>query len=261
LIKKYYRETSKEKMLIYEVISGDTLGKISDKFKINWKKLAIINEIKQPFEVRVGDKLFIPKTRKNKILLEDMKKQSVLTISISERSGYKKGKKKIIFIILLIIIGVGVVLGNRWRNKKIISERKDIPEVQQPEEKKETADMTKSGVFKKSGLKVAIANYAGDAESNRRLLKKLELIGYLVSYDNREGDYKKTVIEYLPGKEDKVKILRADIGAKDENEIELREKTDLSFDAVVYNFISKDDFLDFSLENPNQNQESASEGE
>ena len=45
----------------YSIESGDTLATIGAKFNVDWKKIAQINKISEPYTVRTGQKLIIPK--------------------------------------------------------------------------------------------------------------------------------------------------------------------------------------------------------
>lgn len=58
-------KTIKRNALVYEVMEDENLLGISDKFKCNWRILAMLNRIKAPFVVSRGQKLLIP-GRKNK---------------------------------------------------------------------------------------------------------------------------------------------------------------------------------------------------
>lgn len=44
----------------YEVQRGDTLFNVSEKFGISWQTMAEINNLKEPYILRVGQKLKIP---------------------------------------------------------------------------------------------------------------------------------------------------------------------------------------------------------
>ena len=246
LIRKYFLEASKEKMPIYKVNPGDTLGKLSDRFSVSWKKLALVNEISKPFEIHVGEKLFIPIVRSNKLIIEAMMHSGNLDLSLADRTGFKKSKKKIIIISILVIVGVLAILGIRWRNAKVIRQEVKTPAGQiQAEEPKETSEKTKSGTFKKSSLSVVIANSTGEADSNSRLLKKLKLIGYNVSQGDIPISFSKTTIEYKLGKEEQAKMLQKDLGISEQ--ADLKEYEGLSSDLAVFNLASKDEFLDFEL--------------
>ena len=244
LIRKYFIESSKEKMAIYKVEPGDTLGKLSEKFSVSWKKLALVNEIKKPFEIRTGEKLFIPTNNKNKSVIEAMMKNGNLDQSLAERAGYKKGKKKIIVIIILVAVGILTIFGIRWRNSKVIHQEIRTPEAQQPEEPKETSEKTKSGIFKKSSVSVIVSK-SGDADSNSRLFKKLKLIGYNVSEASFPVSFSKTTIEYKPGKEEQAKIVKKDLGIGED--VDLKEYEGIGADVAIFNLASKDEFLDFDL--------------
>lgn len=44
----------------YTVQSGDTLATIGEKYGVEWKKIAQINKIEEPYTVKTGQKLIIP---------------------------------------------------------------------------------------------------------------------------------------------------------------------------------------------------------
>jgi LysM repeat protein len=248
LTKIYFQEASKEKMPIYPVKLGDNLADVAKKFSVSWKKIAKMNFIGKPFEIRAGEKLFIPVTRKNKKIISEMKAQRMLEPSISERAGIAGFKRKRIFFIglVLILIGSGAVWALKARQGKMIHEEIKAPEaVEEPKE--ETADKTKSGVFKKSSVNVAIATPSGaDQKSSDKLFKKFELIGYRVRLAGMPADmnYKTITIEYKTGKQEQAEMVKKDLGI--EGDIELKEMPNLESDAVIYNFAPADAFFDLN---------------
>jgi hypothetical protein len=44
----------------YEVQSGDTLSTIGNEFGVDWKKIAEVNNLSEPYDLQVGQKLIIP---------------------------------------------------------------------------------------------------------------------------------------------------------------------------------------------------------
>lgn len=50
----------KMKTMVYEVKKGDTIQSIAVKFGIAWKGLADINHIKEPYVMKIGQKLKVP---------------------------------------------------------------------------------------------------------------------------------------------------------------------------------------------------------
>jgi|GEM_PF-1559141 len=248
LTKIYFQESSKEKMPIYAVKLGDNLADLAKKFSVSWKKIAKMNYIGKPFEIRAGEKLFIPITRRNMKTIGEMKAQGEMEPSISERAGIAGFKRKRIFFIgiILILIGSGAVWALKARQNKVIHEEVRVPEAAEVP-KEETADKTKSGVFKKSSLNVAIVTPSGaDQRSSERLMKKFELIGYKVRMAGLPAgkDYAITTIEYLSGKKEQAEMIKNDLGI--EGDVELKEMPDLDVDATVYNFAPADEFLDLN---------------
>ena len=45
----------------YQVVVGDTLFNLSQKYQISWQTLAEINSLPPPYTLRIGQKLKIPK--------------------------------------------------------------------------------------------------------------------------------------------------------------------------------------------------------
>lgn len=246
LIIQYFKEALKEKMPIYEVRQGDSLMKLAKKFFVDWKKIARVNCLKVPFEIKVGEKLFIPVNSKNKNIIAEAISMNELLKSIAEREGGNKNKsKRILLIILLCAIGLVAAYGIKViRDKQAV--RQEIPAKEKPgEELKETAEKTISGAFKKSSVRVDIRTLEiGDSNSSMRMLKRLELTGYKVNYSSlKENKYAKTTIEYNKGKKDQAEMLKNDLGVSDE--IELIEVPGLATDVVIYNSLDKNNFLDF----------------
>ncbi len=46
---------------VYIVKEGDTLVLIGEKFKIDWREIAKLNNIEEPYEIYIGQKLYLPK--------------------------------------------------------------------------------------------------------------------------------------------------------------------------------------------------------
>jgi len=53
-------ETAPGEGQTYEVQSGDTLSSVGAKFGVDWKKIAEVNNLSAPYDLKVGDKLIIP---------------------------------------------------------------------------------------------------------------------------------------------------------------------------------------------------------
>jgi hypothetical protein len=249
LTKIYFQEASKEKMPIYAVRLGDNLADVAKKFSVSWKKIAKMNYIGKPFEIRAGEKLFIPVTRRNIKMISEMKNKMELEPSISERAGIAGFKRKRIFFIglVFILIGSGTVWALKARQGKIIHQEIKVPEAASQAPKEETEEKTKSGVFKKSSVNMAVITPPGaDQKSSDKLLKKFALMGYNVRLAGVSGerDYKITTIEYKTGKKDQAEMVKNDLGIEDE--VELKEMPNLDSDAVIYNFAPADAFFDLN---------------
>lgn len=240
----YFREAAKEKMPIYVVNHGDSLAKLAALFLVKWHKIARVNDLKKPFEIQVGEKLFIPVNRKNKKLLADMIMGGFLLPSISDSTDRTKSKGKVIALaIVVVIIGAAAIYG--IKNKKVHQEvpvPEKTTEVAVPQE---TPEKTSSGAFKKSSVQISIKTLAsGDLDSSMRIFKRFELAGYQVNLSpERDAKYAKTTIEYKAGKQAQAEMVRTDLGVNDQ--IDLIEVSDLGIDAVVYNALDKNNFLAF----------------
>lgn len=53
-------ETAPGEGQAYEVQSGDTLSSVGAKFGVDWKKIAEVNNLEPPYNLKVGNKLIIP---------------------------------------------------------------------------------------------------------------------------------------------------------------------------------------------------------
>lgn len=53
-------EESKVEYMIYEVKKGDTLFNLSNKYGVSWETLGELNNLKEPFILKIGMKLKIP---------------------------------------------------------------------------------------------------------------------------------------------------------------------------------------------------------
>ena len=248
LIVKYFQEASKEKMPIYTVQPGDTLPGLALKFFVPWHRLAKVNEVGKPFEIKPGEKLFIPSGRKNREALERMLAESKLEPSIASTAGRAKGnRKRLVLIIIFILIGAGALYGIKiWRDKQVVHQEVKTPE-STVEAKEETMDKTKAGAFKKSSVGVSIRTLPnGDPESSVRLFKKFQLIGYatnLSSGNEEESRYAQTAIEYKSGKKDQAEMAKSDMGITEQ--VEMMEVPGLGTDVVIYNSADKNNFLSF----------------
>jgi len=249
LIARYVVEASKERMPVYTVMTGDSLAKLSERFSVKWKKIAKLNELKKPFDINEGEKLFVPVNRKNKELIKNLLASSEMEPSIAWRSG-KTGankKKKIAFGLALVAMAGFAVYKYKTRT---IHEVVQIPPVKSGEvkPKEETADKTVSGYFKKSSVKVEIAKSQGDEEAIRRLYEKFKLIGYNTSYIDKpmENKYLTTTIEFNPEKKTKAEMVKNDMRLS--GNIDLKEIPNLNSDVVIYNFAGKDEYYDIRTE-------------
>lgn len=244
LVRRYFLEASKEKMPIYVVQAGDSITRLAEKAMVPWKELARVNDLESPYEIRAGQKLFIPTNRKNKAMIEQMVANKYLKPSIAEEAGENhkgRGKKTLVVIVVLLLIGGGAFWGIKMRNKGVVHEEFKVPE-KEAVVKTETEEKTKSGAFKKSSVKLAVSNM-GEADSNGRLIKKLKLMGYSVSLSDRSGAFDKTTIEYASGKLSQAEMVKNDLGIK--SAVELKEVADLKVDVIIHNLASKEEFLSF----------------
>ena len=249
LIIKYFRESSKEKMPIYKIKEGDTLAKLADKFLVSWKKIAVVNEIRKPFEIRAGERLFIPVNKKNRQIIIQELNSSRLEPSIAERAGVrKKNRGKVILVTIILLLTMASIL--YWlevKNKrKTIHQKFQVP-VSDEKLEEETEHRTKSGAFKKSSVRVGVYTPSNaDSESSKRLIKKFGLVGYKVSPESQltsKAAYFVTTIEYNSGKLEQAEMVKNDLGVSDR--VDLKEIPNLGKDIVIYNLINKDEFLDF----------------
>ena len=245
LISRYFRESSKEKMPIYLARPEDSIGKIAAQFKLNWKKLAKLNDLKKPYDVHAGQKLFIPTNKKNRQIINEAKMRGWLALSLIEQSGKRsrKGRKTFFTAAMIIIVAAVGLYWIRIKEKARMTQEIKMPE--NTPAAQETPDKTASGAFKKSSIKVMVVTpVGGSIDSSSRLVKKLELIGYSVAGSGTPpASYDQTTIEYLPGKQGQAEMLKNDLGITDP--VELKENNSISVDAVVYNLAKPDMFLQF----------------
>ena len=74
-------------------------------------------------------------------------------------------------------------------------------------------------------------------------MRKLELVGYkLEPVLARRSEYTLTTIEYGAGGKEMAEMLKADLGVSDP--VNLVEKENLEKDAVIWNFLPKNAFLE-----------------
>lgn len=245
LFLQYINEARKERMPIYTVKTGDTLASLSNKLQVNWKRIARTNDIKKPFEIRPGQKLFVPMTNKNFETLKQLYHQQEVERSIAERSGIKKkSKKKLITVIVIIILVGAAVYWVKFRKSGAPIVQNAQNQDSNQEAPKESAGKTITGIVKKSAIDVKIYTLAGvDPESSKRLREKLDLIGYQTELigSATDKDYSKTTIEYDPENIDQAKIVQTDIGIS--GGVDLKETPGLGNGISVYNKANKDDFL------------------
>jgi len=239
LIIMYFREVSKEKMPVYTVRLGDNLTDLSKGLFVSWKKIAKLNSIGKPFEIRAGEKLFIPVNRKNASLIGQMKAAGAIGPSILERSGSSGFKKKRVFLIgmALVVVAAGAAWGLKLRQGKMIHEEIQLPQEKQPP-KQETVEKTKSGVFKKSSVLVAIVALPGsDQKAARQLKEKFDLIGYKTRLgESSEGkEYGTTTIEFDPEKRAQAEMVKGDVGEK--IQVDLKEVPGLGEEIVIYSLV------------------------
>ncbi len=67
IIKKIRLQSIRKSSTIYEIQPNESLESIAEKYQISWKKLTIVNKMKAPYHITVGEKILIPpkKTTKN----------------------------------------------------------------------------------------------------------------------------------------------------------------------------------------------------
>lgn len=245
LIGFYFRESSKERMPVYRVKAGDSLTDLGRRFMAPWRKIAKLNFIGEPFDIKEGEKLFIPIGKRNRELLLRLKEQGELLPSIIERANESKFKKKkmIIGIILSILIIAGAVWGIKLRRDKMIREQFNVPkEALAPPT--ETTEKTKSGAYKKSSVGVVILTPGSvDGASGEQLLKKFKLMNYNVksAYPAPEKNYPVTTVEYRPDKKEQAEMVKNDLGLQDVN---LQEMAGLEEDVAVYNLAPVSAYFD-----------------
>ncbi len=248
LLLQYIKEVRKEKMPIYGVMSGDTLASLSKKFQIDWKKLAGVNGIKKPFEIKPGQKLFIPMTNRNFETLKQLYRQHEIERSIAERSGAKKksSKKLVVVIVIIIALAGAAVYWMKFRKAETPGAQPNTQDQGNNQEApKESTDKTISGVAKKSAIAVKIYTLDSvDPESSRRLKQKLALIGYQAEFMGSAADkgYSKTTIEHSPESIDQAKTVQGDMGLS--GGVDLKEVPSLGNEIDVYNKADKGEFLE-----------------
>jgi hypothetical protein len=245
LIGLYFREAGKEKMPIYQVKLGDNLADLGRKFMAPWRMIAKLNFIGEPFDIKEGEKLFIPISKRNKDLLRRFKEQGELLPSIIERSKESRFKKKktIIIIIFAILIIAGAIWGIKMRRDKMIHEEISVP-INEEKPPMETTERTKAGAFKKSNVDVAILTPGSvDKISSDQLFKKLKLIGYRIKLGGvaPENNYAVTTVEYKINKQEQAEMVRNDLGLKNVN---MQEVANLENDVVIYNFDPASSYFD-----------------
>ena len=248
LITKYFLEAAKEKMPIYTVKSGDSLAGLAEKFALPWKTIARVNDIKQPFHITVGEKLFISIKKKNKSLLAAMLASKELDPSLAQSSGaVSNGKKKAVIIIVVVLVGLAAAYGlKKMRDNQLVHQQVNVPPSAQPAPV-ETPDKTAGGAFKKSSVSVSINTLPnGDPQSSQRIYNRFHLAGYnvtLMSGNEKEAKYAATTIEYNDGKKDQADMVKNDLGVTDD--IAEVDVPGLGTDVVIYNALDKNNFLDF----------------
>jgi LysM repeat protein len=240
----YFREAKKEKMPIHTVRDGETLGALAHKFGVSWKWLAKANGIRKPFEVRVGQKLFIPATKHNIDHLIQMIETGQLAPPFKGKGEAGRRKKKIIIAIVILAVLTGAYLWYKYKHRAGSSqpagqnqETEAVPE--------ENQEKTASGAVKKSNIKLGIFTPSdADPASSTRLLRKMRLVGYnaeIIS-DLAGRQYGETTIEYASGKKEQADLVKNDLGAI--GNAGLKEIGGLGKDVVVYNLIKKEELLE-----------------
>lgn len=243
LIMKYFREAAKEKMPIWQTRPGETLLMLADRFKLNWKRLARYNEIGKPFHINPGQKLFIPINKLNSALLNQLIAERQMSPPLSAGVSRNKGKKILVLIAILILLGAGAYWWKKSHEAKQNFVQKFDTAKEAPAQPVETTDKTKSGTFKKSSLSVGIATPSGGSDlSSTRLLNKLKLIGYKAEKAGVVSDFSTTTILYNTGKKDQADMLKNDLSIS--GAVDTKESPGITKDLIVYNLAPADQFLD-----------------
>lgn len=92
-----YNSSTKTKSLsassasVYKVRKGDTLYSISFRYGLNYKTLAKMNNIRSPYNIYVGQKIYFKQVRKSATQSKTINKQKVVT----KRTATKQSSKKI----------------------------------------------------------------------------------------------------------------------------------------------------------------------
>jgi LysM repeat protein len=236
----YFREAKKEKMPIYTVRDGETLGILAQKFGVSWKNLAKLNEIKKPFEVRPSQKLFIPYNKRNIDHLVKMVETGQLDPPFKGEGKAGRRKRKIIIAIVVLAILAGAFLWYKYKQKAAPNSSQPAS-ANQEATPQESQEKTAAGAVKKSSVKIGIfTSPETDPVSSTRLLRKLRLIGYNAEIipDLAGRQYQDTTIEYASGKKDQAEMLKSDLGTS--VGAALQEIDGLAKDLVVYNLIRKE---------------------
>ena len=254
LIMSYFFEAAKEKMPIYTVKAGDSLAMLAEKFALPWHKIAKVNEIKQPFHISVGEKLFIPVKKSNKAIIAQMSASKALSPSLSDSAeGAKRNKNRaVIIIVAVLLIGLGAAYGvKRFRDNQMVHQQMTVPQNAQQPAPAETSQKTAGGAFKKSAVQLSIHTLPnGDPESSVRLYNRFKLEGYnvtLMSGTEKDSKYDKTTIEYNTGMKDQADGVKNDMNMDSNDQIDEVEVPGLGSDIVIYNTLDKNSFLDFQL--------------
>lgn len=251
LVYLYLKEIAKEKMMIYTLTKKESIQEVAEKFKVNWSKLARINNLKKPYELKKDQKLFIPGNRRNRELLATLLERGIMEPSIEEKLGRKQksflykihhGKKslKILFIaIIILIIGGGATWLFFTNAKKQAQQQKDeIQIVSSVPENAIDDSRTRGGELKRSEIKLAVSQNASSGENVDNLIKKLRFVGFQVEEIPYEGlsKYTKTTFEYNKDKYEAAKAVQTALGIKDDD-ISLVERQNLNYDVIIAYFI------------------------
>jgi flagellar basal body-associated protein FliL len=256
LILLYFIELSKEKMLIYSLSNKETIQEVAEKFKVNWSKLARINNIKKPYTIKKGQKLFIPFNRRNRELLAVLLKKGIMAPSIQEKLGKsnksflekihqgKRSLKILLIAAFVIVIGGGLMLLFLVNSKKQNIVQTAVQIATPDGAVDETR--TKSGELKRSEIKLAVHNNSSSSENIEKLLKKLEFVGFQVekTSDRSQQSYEKTTFEYQKGKLEQARAVQTALELNDED-VEFLEVDDLDFNVVIAYFVG--DIFDLKI--------------
>ncbi|HBB36497.1 MAG: hypothetical protein UX02_C0007G0029 [Candidatus Moranbacteria bacterium GW2011_GWC1_45_18] len=238
-LRKYLQKILWRNLPIRTVSGSESLREIGKEFAVSWQKIAAINNLKKPYSLKKGDKLRIPIFPKGSSRIH------------MSPEGWQKLKKAILarrMIVAALVLAVCAGAVIFWQASKKIGagppRQKNRVSENSEAAKGESDQLTKTGAPKRSAVSVSVLAPSGsDPVSSQRLVRKLELVGYkLEPVLARRSEYTLTTIEYGAGGKEMAEMLKADLGVSDP--VNLVEKENLEKDAVIWNFLPKNAFLE-----------------